>query len=808
MAEHLTIMSCPRCGAATRRDTNFCQTCGNDLRGTGAGTIEGQTGPASSPASPSLFFPGDRDVLVTALRQTLGERYRYEGEVGKGGFAYVYRFFDTALDRDTAVKLLRPDLGDGTEVVDRFIREAKTAARLNHPNIVSIHDIGESSRLNYFVMEFVDGQTLTRYLRQNGKMSLKSSVRIGRDVLSAIAYAHRMGVVHRDLKPDNIMLRETGKPVVMDFGIAMAQGLSRITTEGSYVGTAPYMSPEQGKGDQVDARSDIYSMGVVLYEMLCGTLPFHGENPTAIIFQHVFKAPPRLREHDSAIPEGIEEVVLRALAKKPEERYQTGDDMARDLVVALRDVRTGTGPAFRDRETSAPARPSEEGRTLSREELEAYRPDSTGGGPAVAQRPQVAMAGVPEAAPAETSQAAAPHFPPRGTAQTEPLLQRAPAPSATAVIVAAAAAGAVLVALVLLLVLWPRLPWSSEGSPTPASGTEVTAGASPAPPPVPDALALGALVVTASPWADVEVDGRIIGRAEPTLRHSLSPGTYRVTLRHTELGSETREIAVQSGIDLRFEHVFDKTAPLRITVQPAADLVLDDQVLAANVTEYIATRVAPGRHTVTADASGFVKETKVVEIVPGVAADLRFSLQLEKKGVPAPTRSAPSPTAMRAPPSVPTPAPAAAATTGTLKVNVQPWAEVWIDGANAGVTPKPSGFSVAAGNHRVRLRNPPLNAQWDTRVDIKPGKTVELSFNFLLGRLAIRATPAATLVVTDLRPGTNRGKATDHGLVEQKTLELPIGRYEIALTTPHGKSWKGEVEVLSARTVELPRILE
>jgi serine/threonine protein kinase len=266
------------------------------------------------------------DYLRDRVTVAVGTQYLIESEIGRGGMAVVYRATDVRLHRTVAIKVLPPDVAFNADVRTRFIREAQTAAQLNHPNIVPIYAVDEKDggSLTYFVMAFVDGESLGVRLAREGAWPIDRTVRVLRDVADALAYAHARGVVHRDIKPDNILIdRASGRPMVTDFGIARAAaGESRLTVTGVAVGTPAYMSPEQALGErEVDGRSDLYSLAVVGYHMLSGDTPFKAANTPAMLVKHVSERPRPIRERRPEVPAYLAVAVDRALAKKPEDRW-------------------------------------------------------------------------------------------------------------------------------------------------------------------------------------------------------------------------------------------------------------------------------------------------------------------------------------------------------------------------------------------------------------------------------------------------------------------------------------------------------
>ena len=258
----------------------------------------------------------------------LNGRYRLDEVIGEGGMAVVYRAHDLLLGRPVAVKILRDQYASHASFLARFEREAQSAARLSHPNIVSVYDVGQDGPSRYIVMEYINGPSLKDLIRRQGPFTVGGSAFVLRQIAAALDYAHRHGVVHRDIKPQNILVDEHGVAKVVDFGIAKGPSDSNLTEAGSGMGTVHYVSPEQARGERATALSDIYSAGVVLYEMLTKRLPFEADTPVGVGMQHVSADPPSPRQFNPAIQPEVEAIVLRALAKRPEDRFPTATALA------------------------------------------------------------------------------------------------------------------------------------------------------------------------------------------------------------------------------------------------------------------------------------------------------------------------------------------------------------------------------------------------------------------------------------------------------------------------------------------------
>lgn len=285
-------------------------------------------------------------VLEARLAQALGNAYTIEGEIGRGGMGIVYRARDERLRRPVAIKVLPPELAFRTDIRARFLREAQTAARLSHPNIVPIHTVGDAAELVYFVMALIDGESVALRLKRRGRMSIEEARRITKETADALAAAHHQGVIHRDVKPDNILLEGTrGRVIVTDFGIAKALTAEggTLTEAGVAIGTPAYMSPEQAAGDrEIDGRSDIYSLGVVAYQMLTGELPFQAPSVAALLMKQISEAPAPIDRRRPEVPRELSQIVMRCLEKDPEDRWPTADALRRAL-----ETNTYTAPPAR-----------------------------------------------------------------------------------------------------------------------------------------------------------------------------------------------------------------------------------------------------------------------------------------------------------------------------------------------------------------------------------------------------------------------------------------------------------------------------
>jgi serine/threonine-protein kinase len=269
---------------------------------------------------------------MSLVGRVFTNRYEIRQEIAQGGMAEVYLARDQLLDRPVALKALHPEFARDPSFVERFRREAQAAANLNHPNIVAIYDWGQDTGTYFIVMEYVEGRSLRDLMRADGPLDAERAADIGVEIAAALEFAHQNGVVHRDIKPGNVLITPTGTVKVTDFGIARAGTSENLTQTGSVMGTATYFSPEQAQGLAVDGRSDVYSLGVVLYEMVTGLAPFTGDSPVAVAYKHVQEEPVPPSARNPAIPIAFEQIVLGALAKDPTHRYQSADELRADLM--------------------------------------------------------------------------------------------------------------------------------------------------------------------------------------------------------------------------------------------------------------------------------------------------------------------------------------------------------------------------------------------------------------------------------------------------------------------------------------------
>jgi serine/threonine-protein kinase len=309
---------CPKCQFENPEDTFYCGKC---------------AAPLSSSKDISVSPTETLQTPITELTtgSTFAGRYQIIEELGKGGMGRIYKVYDTEIKEKIALKLLKPEIGVDQETIERFRNELKFARKIGHRNVCKMYDLNKEEGAYYLTMEYVHGEDLKRLIRKMGSIPTGKTVSIARQICQGLAEAHSLGIVHRDLKPQNIMVDEGGNAKIMDFGIARSLKLKGITGAGVMIGTPEYMSPEQVEGKETDPRSDFYSLGVILYEMVTGRVPFEGETPFTIGVKHKSEPPRNPRELNAQIPEDLSRLILRCLEKEKERRYQTSEDIISDL---------------------------------------------------------------------------------------------------------------------------------------------------------------------------------------------------------------------------------------------------------------------------------------------------------------------------------------------------------------------------------------------------------------------------------------------------------------------------------------------
>lgn len=356
-------MFCDRCGSENRDEAEYCSQCGTRIE-----RLSGRTVAPSASMPPPAPEQGEASYIARFAR-AVSDRYEIIRQLGRGGMAVVFLARDKRLEREVAVKLLPPELSYDESFSERFLREARISAQLFHPNIIQIFDVDTVDGFSYYTMAYIEGVSLAQIIRQGGAISPKVIARLGIQVCFALQHAHEKGVVHRDIKPENILINKKRQPVVVDFGIAKAMRDSKLSQPGMFIGTPLYMSPEQIRGEELDGRSDIYSLGCLFYEMATGRPPFAGLEHTALLYNQVHVTPPSPETLNSGIPAPLAGIIMRALAKQPAGRPQSAAEIGRMLHEAFFADGAGESPPLAPsksgpvKKTPVPSPPS--GRSLS-----------------------------------------------------------------------------------------------------------------------------------------------------------------------------------------------------------------------------------------------------------------------------------------------------------------------------------------------------------------------------------------------------------------------------------------------------------
>jgi len=323
-------MKCPKCSADNPDSQKFCGECGAPLTKT-------------EEEQPMFTKTLETPVEAFTRGSQFAQRYEIIEELGRGGMGKVYRVEDTKIREEIALKLIKPEISMDQKTIERFRNELKTARKISHRHVCRMFDMGEEKGLHYITMEYVDGEDLKNLIRRVGRLDTDTVIKIGKQICQGLSEAHRLGVIHRDLKPSNIMIDREGNVRIIDFGIARSLRTKGLTGSGIMIGTPEYMSPEQAEGEEIDNRSDIYSLGVLLYEMITGVLPFSGDSALGVALKHKTEIPPDPRELNTKVSDELCGVILKCLEKEKEKRFQEVDELLSEFRNIQEGLPTTTG---------------------------------------------------------------------------------------------------------------------------------------------------------------------------------------------------------------------------------------------------------------------------------------------------------------------------------------------------------------------------------------------------------------------------------------------------------------------------------
>ena len=493
------VVECFRCHTPIPGNSKFCLSCGAD--------VSGGDGPTSTSSV---------DIVRERLQRIIAGKYRLERLLGKGGMGQVFLAHDLTLEREVAIKVLPPDVAQDDQVVRRFQQEAKTAAKLDHPNIIPIYRVESEGGLNYFVMKYISGTSLEDLLDKKEPLPVPEIQRILWEAACALGHAHQRGVVHRDVKPANIMFDHDGRVMLTDFGISKAlQAATGFTATGMIIGTPHYMAPEQGKGAPVDGRADQYSLGVVGYRMITAELPFSGDSVHTIIYKHIYEEPPLASTKRPGIPASLTVAISRALAKEPDQRFPTMEDFA-----------TAVWP---EQPVASPARSRGPARLRSRATAD----------------PPTEITGAPTTP-----------LPPAKSRQPRPssARRRSRAPAVIGAVVVAAGVGGYLILGREQTAPRSTLPAPSVDTVRIQDTVRVPVPRRPAPAKpreqAPAAQAQGFLTIAADPFGEVYIDGVDAGQT-PLVEYAVKPGRHTIRIEHAGFKTITETVQVDASNTVR-----------------------------------------------------------------------------------------------------------------------------------------------------------------------------------------------------------------------------------------------------------------
>ena len=646
---------CAKCEYDNPPETRFCGGCGTKLAR--PSSVSSPPGPAAAPSLTQTLQMGLQELQIGSM---FAGRYLILESLGRGGMGRVYRALDKKLDVEVAVKLLRPEIAADEGIIQRFKNELKLARMVSHPHVCRMYDLSEDQGTHFITMEYVPGEDLKTTVRRVGPLGLGKALSIARQVCEGLAAAHRLDIVHRDLKPQNIMLDGNGQVRIMDFGISRSLRAKGITADGMMIGTPEYISPEQAEGKKIDARTDIYAFGAILFEMVTGKVPFDGETTLSIILKHKLEPPPDPRKLNPRLPKEVGQIILKCLEKDRERRYPSADALCADLVRAEAQL-DGKQPAKADQ-----ARPGKKRLPVIAMILAAAA---------------VVIAGIFLIKPFGSKKAGVqtPGSQAQSDVSGQPVAPAVPA---------------------------SKPAQKSESKTVPASEIEPVPALSTAP-------AAGIIEITTVPaGVGVFLNGKLEGQSP--LKRSLTPGVYEVRIKKpSEYREVVDKVTLRAGQSLPKHYILSPVYILEVrTVPPGAYLNVDGVLMGKTPVEVDLPRSGIQFGLRLGDEWAPISEA--IKLRPG-----RNRVERVLQRVPQ-TAAVPAPSAAPAKPRL-----------GKVRFNVQPYAEVFIDGKSIGEIPPVKTLDLAEGTYALKFDSPRLKKSLTLNLTVKPDDRVEVRVNIV-----------------------------------------------------------------------------
>jgi len=702
-------MKCPHCQADNTSDSVFCHKCGAPL-----------VSPDKASYSRTITF--QQPVFGLPEGSIFAERYKIIKELGVGGMGKVYRVMDETIDEEIALKLIKPEIASDIRTIARFKNELKLSRKISHTNVCRMHHLGEDEGIPFITMELIHGADLKSFLQKEGALSLDKVYFYTKQICAGLSAAHKLGVIHRDLKPSNIMINEEGVAKIMDFGIARSISTETITESGMMVGTLDYMSPEQAGGQKVDNRSDIYTLGVILFHLVTGELPFKGDTPIGTALKHQTEPPPPPIELKPEIPEALNHIILKCLEKTPDKRYQDVED----LLIDLEKVETGETIKFKP-ETEKSQKKFRwpifavpifiiallaaiyfifiRGPSIKSPDLKIAEKTSTPIQKVEAQEKPEETSVPPTEPKIKSDPQTKTVAPPPG------ILEITSTPAGTEIFVNNRREGTTpftgdFNAGRYKIRLSKGLEYKDVSAALDITSGETQKKNYTLPP------NYAVKVETDPPGASVKADGILKGQSP--LQFDLSKNECQLTVEMDSLISINETKTLNQGLNTYQFTLQKMDFKMTINTNPSqANVFIDDLPLGVSPAE---KTVPPGSHKIKIEKSGFQLFEETIDI----QADFRKTYNLVAEE--APTTSSSS-------------------GTGKILIKVLPFADVFIDGVLIGEVPPSITQDVRAGKHTLEFVSTSLNKRHSVDVDVKSDESIEVRMNMNTGESQIVKLP-------------------------------------------------------------------